>query len=74
MALPGLGWLGPLFTAVGQALGLISKTQELKNQPKIVANVDAKRDLDEKDKIQDSVEKSDKTGSLKDEQEHFAED
>lgn len=71
------GWsqaAGALFGSIWESLKLWGKHQDRVNDPKIVANVDAKRDLKEKEKLADTIEKSEKTKDLSNERQTFAED
>lgn len=70
-----MGWLSSILGIVSGWLGWQSKRQERLNAPDIVANKDAQRDRDEKERVQSAVEKSDKGGQVsEDERKLYAED
>lgn len=72
-----MGWLQAIsgfFSAIGSIFKFGSERSKLKNAPPIVANVDAARDLKEKEKIVSAVERSETTKDLEDERKKFAED
>lgn len=69
-----LSTVSAIFSAIASAFGFARDRSKLKNAPKIVANVDAARDLKEKEKIESTIEKSDQTGGLDEERKAFRED
>lgn len=73
-----MGWLSTIssfFSALGGFFNLQSKKQDRLNAPDVIANRDAARDQKEKEKIQKTVEGSDKAGQVSEaERKQYAED
>lgn len=68
-----LAAIGAFFSAISSALALVFHRSKLKNTPAQKANSDAARDLREKEKIENVIEESERTGNLNEERKHFAE-
>lgn len=66
-----LSLFSSLFSAIGSFFGFARDRSKLKNAPAIVANVNADRDLKEKQKIESAIEESEKKGTLDDERKIF---
>lgn len=69
-----LSLFSSLFSAIGSFFGHARDRSKLKNAPEMKANVNAKRDLQEKEHVEKVIEESEKTGDLENERTEFRED
>lgn len=63
---------GSLFSVIAGYLGIRAMRQKRANDPDMIANVDASRDVQEADNINKVVSQGDKTGQVSDEERRLA--